>query len=274
MRRLIAGLVRAVFLALMVLFAMVPLYWMLVASLKAGDEQLLRGNPWWFEGLTLEHYDNLLSAGLFQHWLVNSLLVTASTLVISLAASVLAAYALVYLRVPFADGLGLGLFATYLLPQGILFLPLLTLLSRLHLTNSLWALVLTYPSLVIPFGTWVLWSFFRQLQPGLVEQARLEGAGVIAILFRVLLPLTLPPLAAVAIFGVAIVFNDFLYAFAFTNRADTMTLTGGVSSINVDLTDPGLFFAAVMLGTFPVALACGFFADTYARGLATGLVAD
>jgi multiple sugar transport system permease protein len=270
--RLAAGVARAAFLALLLVFAMVPFYWMLVVSLKSGDEQLEVGNPWWVEGFTLEHFRNLLSQSLFQHWLVNTLLVTASTLAISLAASLLAAYALAYLRVPFARSLGLGLFATYLLPQGILFLPLLSMLSRLHLTNSLWALVLTYPSLVIPFGTWVLWSFFRQFQPELVEQARLEGAGLLATIGRVLVPLALPPLAAVAIFAVAIVFNDFLYAFAFINRAEAMTLTGGVSATNVDISDPGLFFAAIMLGTFPIALACGFFADTYARGLATGVV--
>jgi multiple sugar transport system permease protein len=146
------------------------------------------------------------------------------------------------------------------------------MLSRLHLTNSLWALVLTYPSLVIPFGTWVLWSFFRQLEPEVVEQARLEGAGLLATIGRVLVPVALPPLAAVAIFAVAIVFNDFLYAFAFINRSEAMTLTGAVSATNVDIGDPGPFFAAIMLGTFPIALACGFFADTYARGLGTGVV--
>ena len=117
--------------------------------------------------------------------MLNTAVVTGATLLVSLVSSLLAAYALAYLDVPFSRGIVLALFATYLVPQGVLFVPLVRTLSRLHLTNTLVSLILTYPGLVIPFGTWVLWSLFVSLPPDLVDTARIEGAGVLAVLRRV-----------------------------------------------------------------------------------------
>jgi ABC-type glycerol-3-phosphate transport system permease component len=118
----------------------------------------------------------------------------------------------------------------------------------------------------------VLWSFFRGLPGDLVDLARTEGAGTAALLGRVLLPLALPALAAVALFGVAIVLNDYLYAFAFITDQRSQTIVGAVGSTSTDISDSGTLFAAVLAGIAPVAVACAFFADTYARGLGAGVM--
>ena len=126
--------------------------------------------------------------------------------------------------------------------------------------------------MIIPFGTWVLWTFLRALPGDFVDHARLEGAGEFPILSRVLLPLALPALGTVALFGIAIVFNDHLYAFAFESNAAGQTLMAVVGSTSVDIADTGFIFSAVLLGIAPVALACAFFADAYARGLGSGII--
>jgi multiple sugar transport system permease protein len=261
-----------IFLALLLIFALAPFEWMLVASLKPADEQLIRGNPWWPDSPYWANYANLLASHTFQRWLANTALVMISTLAISLVASLLAGYALAYLEVPYSRGIVVALFATYLLPQGVLFLPLVTMLSELHLLNSPFALILTYPSLVIPFGTWVLWSFFRGLPRDLIDQARVEGARTRDVLLKVVGPVAAPALAAVLLFGLAIVFNDYFYAFAFVSDESAQTLVAAVGSTSVDIADSGFLFAAVTIGVAPVAVLCAFFADVYARGLGAGVI--
>ena len=271
-KRLVRPL-RALYLAVAVGFALAPFLWMLVASLKPGDQQLISGDPWWTGTPDWSNYAQLLQpAAPFRFWLANTLLVLAATLAISLLANLLAAYALASLDVPFRFSLPVALFATYLLPQGVLFLPLVSMVSWLRLLNSPFALVLTYPGLVIPFGTWVLWTFFRSLPADLVDLARVEGAGTLSILLRVVLPLALPALAAVLLFGVAIVFNDFLYAFALISDERSQTIVAALGSTSTDISDAGVLFAGVLVGAAPVAVACAFFADTYARGLTMGVL--
>ena len=260
------------FLGVMVVFAILPLYWMLVASLKAGKEQLVAGNPWLPANFTLAHYGGLLSSTDFGRLAFNTALVTGSTIAISLVASTLAAFALVYHRLPRSRGIALSLFASYLLPPGVLFLPIALMLTRLRLTSSLLALIVTYPSLVIPFGTWVLWMFFNRLPPDVLDLARCEGASATQILRHIVLPLSVPALAAVALFAVAVVFNDYLYTFTLVNDPSQSTLMADVGSNLVDIDDPGPTFAEIMLGVAPIALLCAFFADTFARGFGTGVI--
>jgi multiple sugar transport system permease protein len=256
----------------MVAFAILPLYWMLVVSLKPGKQQMIAGNPWWPENFTVEHYIGLLSSPNFGRLVLNTAVVTVATIVISLVASTLAAFALAYHRLPRSRGIALSLFASYLLPPGVLFLPIALMLTRLHLTNSVLALVVTYPSLVIPFGTWVLWMFVTRLPNDVLDLARAEGASPLQVLRYVLLPLSLPALAAVALFAVAVVFNDYLYAFTLVSDPNSMTLMADVGSNLLDIDDPGPTFAEIMLGLVPVAFLFAFFADTYAKGLGTGVI--
>jgi multiple sugar transport system permease protein len=260
------------FLGLMVAFAILPLYWMLVVSLKPGKQQMIAGNPWWPENFTLEHYAGLLGSPNFGRLVLNTAVVTVATVLISLVASTLAAFALAYHRLPRSRGIALSFFASYLLPTGVLFLPIALMLTRLHLTNSVLALIVAYPSLVIPFGTWVVWMFFNRLPSDVLDVARVEGATPLQVLRYVLLPLSLPALAAVGLFAVAVVFNDYLYAFTLVSDPNSMTLMADVGSNLLDIDDPGPTFAEIMLGLVPVAFLFAFFADTYAKGLGTGVI--
>jgi multiple sugar transport system permease protein len=260
------------YLALLLAFSLVPFWWMLIASFKAGDDQLTIANPWWFDEFYTGGYGGLFANTMFRDWMLNTGLVLVGTVVISLLASALAAYALAFLSVPYSRSLVLVFFGTYLVPQGVLFVPLVREMAKLHLLNSPWALVATFPSLVIPFGTWVLWSFFRSLPRDLVDLARVEGASQLGLLTRLLLPMSGPALAAVGLFAIAIVFNDFLYSFTLIQSQQQTTLMAGIGLLSTDLGDTGSTFAAVLLGVAPIALACAFFADSYARGLGTGII--
>lgn len=266
------GTARFAFIGLLMTFALGPFYWMLVTSITGAANPLASGNSWWPEGVTGVHYAAVLESTGFRTWFANTALVTSATVAISLVCSLSAGYALALLRVPHSRSLVLAFFATYLLPQGVLFIPLVRMLSALHLTGSPLALVVTFPGLVIPFGTWVIWSCLQELPRELFEQARLEGASAVDGVARVLLPLAGPALAAVAVFAVAVVFNDFLYSFTFISRPESQTLIGALATTDTDMDDPGFVFAAMLLGTAPVALFCSFFADSYARGLGAGLV--
>jgi len=257
----------------LVTVSLLPIFWMVVQAFKAEPEALSIGNPWWPDHPTAANFSVLFRESQFTGWMLNTVGVTVATVLISVAASLLAGFALAYLRVPYSRHLVLVFFATYLLPQGVLFIPLLRLLSRLHLLNSPWALVATYPSLVIPFGTWVLWSFFRRLPPDLVESAYADGAGAFGVLRHVLLPVIWPALGTIAVFAVAIVFNDYLYTTTFIQETSGQTLWGALGAlVTADINNPGESFAAALLVAAPVALLCAFFADSFARGIGTGII--
>ena len=254
------------FLAIMLAFSLAPLYWMLVVSLKGGKSQLISGNPWWPGAqLTLGNYAQVLRDPDFGRLILNTALVTLATIAISLAASVLAALGFAYYRLRFSNALALALFASYLLPQGVLFIPLAVMLSRLHLYGGMAALIIVYPTLVIPFGTWVLWTSFHRLPADLFDHARAEGAGALRVLWHVVLPLSWPAMAAVALFAVAVVFNDYLYTFTLVSGHENMTLIADVGSNLLDIDDPGPTFAEILLGLGPVAFTCALFADVFGK---------
>ena len=261
------------FLGIMLIFSLAPLYWMLVVSLKGGKSQLISGNPWWPGAqFTLENYTEVLRDPDFGRLIRNTALVTLATIAISLAASVLAALGLAYYRTRSSNVIALALFASYLLPQGVLFVPLAIMLSRLHLYGGLIALIIVYPTLVIPFGAWVLWTYFHRLSPDLFDHARAEGAGALRLLWHVLLPLSWPAVAAVVLFGAAVVFNDYLYTFTLVSQHEHMTLMADVGSNLLDIDDPGPTFAEILLGVGPVAFTCALFADVFGKGLGAGVI--
>jgi multiple sugar transport system permease protein len=267
------GAARWVALAPMLVLSLAPILWMAAAALRPGDLPLAVGSPWWPDRPTLENVAQLFADPQFGRWVLNTVLVTGGTLLIGLLASLLAGYALAYLDVPYSRSVVLVFFATYLLPQAVLFIPLLRVLSHLHLLNSPAALVLTYPSMVIPFGTWVVWSFLRRLPRDLVDSARADGAGVYATIVDVLLPVLWPALATVGLFAVAVVFNDYLYTSTFIDESSGQTIMGALGAlITADIDNPGRSFAAAMLATTPLAVVCAFFADAFARGLSTGII--
>ncbi|HEX2647114.1 MAG TPA: carbohydrate ABC transporter permease [Candidatus Dormibacteraeota bacterium] len=263
----------AAFLAIMLAFSLAPLYWMLVVSVKGGKSQLISGNPWWPGALfTLQNYAQVLRDPDFGRLILNTALVTVATIAVSLTASVLAALGLAYYRLRVSSAIALALFAGYLLPQGVLFIPLAVMLSRLHLFGGIAALIIVYPTLAIPFGTWVLWTYFHRLPTDLVDNARAEGAGVLRVLWEVLLPLSWPAVAAVCLFGAAVVFNDYLYTFTLVSEHQNMTLMADVGSNLLDIDDPGPTFAEILLGLGPVALTSALFADVFGKGLGAGVI--
>lgn len=258
------------------LLALAPFYWMVIVSLSEGAEQILLGNPWVLHAPPyFGNYRDLFISRVFGHWMLNTVLVTGGTVVISVAASFAAGYALATLRPRPAHSILTVLMATYVIPQTVLALPLLVEMSALHLADNPVALLLAYPGLVIPFGTWIFWNLFssdgvREL----LEQARLEGARGLGYVTDLLLPVALPAIAALAIFAIAIVFNDYLYLFTLITGDQATTVMGGVESTNVDVEDPGFAFAAMLVGAGPAALVCAWFADRYAGGFTRALGAD
>jgi len=261
------------FLGGMLVFSLAPIYWMLVVSLKGGKTQLMSGNPWWPGGqFTMGNYAQVLADPDFGRLILNTAVVTVATIIISLATSVLAALGLAYYRTRSSNAIALVLFAAYLLPQGVLFIPLAVMLSRLHLYGGMVALIIVYPTLVIPFAAWVFWTYFRRLPAELVDSAQVEGAGPLRVLRDVLLPLAWPAVAAVILFGAAVVFNDYLYTFTLVSDHKNMTLMADVGSDLLDIDDPGPTFAEIMLGLLPVAFICALFADVFGKGLGAGVI--
>jgi multiple sugar transport system permease protein len=264
---------RWILLVAMLVLSIAPIFWMAVAALEAGGTPLAAGNPWWPERPALDNFAQLFQDPQFGHWALNTVQVIAGALLIGVVASLLAGYALAYLDVPYSRSIVLVFFATYLLPQAVLFIPLLRVLNRLHLLNSPAALIVTYPSMVIPFGTWVVWSFLRRLPRDLIDSARSDGAGVYATIVHIMLPVLWPALATTALFAVAVVFNDYLYASTFIQESSSQTIMGALGAlITADIDNPGKSFAAAMLSTVPLALICAFFADAFARGLSSGII--
>lgn len=263
-------------LGLALLLALAPFYWMAIVSLSQGAEQVLLGNPWVLHAAPyFGNYVDLFTSQLFGRWMLNTVVVTGGTVVISVAASLAAGYALATLRPARARGILTVLMATYVIPQTVLALPLLVEMSSLHLADNPVALLLAYPGLVIPFGTWVFWNLFSAEDVReLLEQARLDGARGSGYVAELLVPVALPSIAAVAIFAVAIVFSDYLYLFSLITSDSSTTVMGGVESTNVDVDDPGFAFAAMLVGAGPVALLCAWFAERYAGGFARALGAD
>jgi ABC-type glycerol-3-phosphate transport system permease component len=263
-------LVRGAGIVLAVLIAAAPFYWMILISLTTGPEMVASNNPWIpAPDSSLANYGALLTSPRFARWMLNTLVVTSGTVLIALVASLAAATAVVRMRGQIGRGLLAVLLATYVLPQTVLALPLLVMISGLHLWDTTAALLIAYPGLVIPFGTWAVWRVLSEdWVREILDQARIEGGRGVAFLWQVLLPVTLPALAAVAIFGVAIVFNDYLYLFTLVAGDQATTVMGAVESTNVDLENPGYNFAAMLLGAGPLALVCAWFAERYAGSLA------
>lgn len=261
---------RAAFLAAMVVVALAPFYWMAIVSLTHSAEMTTLANPLLpAPDSSLASYGDVLASPQFGRWMLNTAVVTAGSVAIALLASLAAALGLARIGGGWSRRLLVLLLGCYAIPQTVLALPLLVMMSALHLANTVVALLLAYPGLVIPFGTWALWSLLtRDGVRDLLDLARIEGAAGVRLLRDVLLPLTLPTLAAVTVFAVAIVFNDYLYLFTLITGDQATTVMGGVETTNVDVENPGYDFAAMLLGTGPIALVCAWFAERYTRTLA------
>jgi multiple sugar transport system permease protein len=257
-------------------FALFPFYHMAITSLKTDRELydrqavplLIRQGP------TLEHYSKLLGESAFLTWTKNSLLVTFLATTISLVIGTLAAYALARLKFIGVGGLGTAIFVTYLVPTSLLFLPLAQVVNWLGLGDSKWALVVTYPTFLVPFCTWLLIGYFRTVPKEVEECAMVDGATRVQALWRIVLPIAVPGLVCAALFAFTLSWNEFIYALTFTSSSEEITASVGVTQelIRGDIYFWGQLMAGAMLGSIPIVILYVFFLDYYVSGLTAGAI--
>jgi len=253
-----------------------PFYWMAITSVKPDAELLSRtGNPFWVVNATLTHFHHLLFKTQFPAWMWNTVLVSVVATAFSLAASVLAAYAIERLRFNGSKHVGLSIFLAYLVPPSILFIPLADVVFQLGLSDTRWALILTYPTFLIPFCTWLLMGYFRSIPFELEECALIDGATRFQILTKIILPLAVPGLISAGIFAFTLSWNEFIYALTFISSSEIKTLPVGVVTelVQGDVYQWGPLMAGALLGSLPVAFVYSFFVEYYVSGL-TGSVKE
>ena len=253
-----------------------PFYWMVVTTFKPNEELLSReGNPFWVRNPTLAHVKKLLFETAYPDWLWNTMLVTVVATALSLIASVLAAYAIERLRFRGSRYVGMSIFLAYLVPPSILFIPLATVIYKLDLFDTRLALILTYPTFLIPFCTWLLMGYFKSIPYELEECALIDGATRVQILVKIILPLAVPGLISAGIFAFTLSWNEFIYALTFISSSETKTVPVAVVTelVEGDIYHWGSLMAGALLGSLPVAVLYSFFVEYYVSGM-TGAVKE
>jgi multiple sugar transport system permease protein len=258
------------------IFALFPFYHMALTSLKT-DRELYDRNavPLLIrQGVTFEHYVKLVRESEFLTWTKNSLLVTFLATGLSLVIGTFAAYALARFQFIGVGGLGTAIFVTYLVPTSLLFLPLAQVVNWLGLGDSKWALVVTYPTFLVPFCTWLLIGYFRTVPKEVEECALVDGATRLQALWRILLPIAIPGLVCAALFAFTLSWNEFIYALTFTSSTEEITANVGVTSelIRGDIYFWGQLMAGAILGSVPIVILYVFFLDYYVSGLTAGAI--
>jgi len=262
-------------LGLMLFFLLAPFYWMLVTSLKPDAELYSpNGNPLLVFAPSLEHYLHLLLTTEFPTWTRNTMVIAILATGISLLFGVPAGYALARLRFRGAGFLGLAIFATYLVPTSLLFIPMLQVVKTLHLQDNFWSLILIYPTFLMPFCTWLMAGYFKTIPSELEECARIDGANRFAAMWRIAFPLATPGILSAGIFSFTLSWNEFIYALTFVTASSARTIPVGVLTqlTRADFYFWGPLMAGALLGSVPVALIYSFFVEHYAAGLTAGAV--
>jgi multiple sugar transport system permease protein len=256
------------------IFALFPFYHMALTSLKQDRELYDRNSvPLLIrQGATLEHYTKLFTDTAFVTWTKNSLLVTVLATSVSLVIGTVAAYALARLKFFAVGSFGTGIFVTYLVPTSLLFLPLAQVVNWLGLADSKWALVVTYPTFLVPFCTWLLMGYFRTVPKEVEECAMVDGATRVQALWRIVLPIAVPGLVCAALFAFTLSWNEFIYALTFTSSSEEITASVGITSelIRGDIYFWGSLMAGAVLGSVPIVILYVFFLDYYVSGLTAG----
>ncbi len=263
-------------LGIFVFVLLFPFYWMTITAFKPNAELLSHeGNPFWVFNPTFDHFAKLLFDTPYPEWMLNTLIVSVSSTFFSLAASVFAAYAIERLRFKGSKQMGLAIFLAYLVPPSILFIPLAAIVVNLGLFDTRWALILTYPTFLIPFCTWLLMGYFRTIPFELEECALIDGATRWQILVKIILPLAVPGLISAGIFAFTLSWNEFIYALTFVSSSEVKTVPVGVITelVEGDVYHWGALMAGALLGSLPVAVIYSFFVEYYVSGM-TGAVKE
>ncbi|MBO0905995.1 carbohydrate ABC transporter permease [Jiella sonneratiae] len=264
-------------LACFIFVLLFPFYWMAITAIKP-DHQLTNYkdySPFWVVNPTLEHIRYLLFETSYPGWLWNTMLVAVASTFISLFASVFAAYAIERIRFTGARTTGLMIFLAYLVPPSILFIPLAFIVFQVGIFDSRLALILTYPTFLIPFCTWLLMGYFRTIPFELEESALVDGATRWQILTRVVLPLAVPGLISAGIFAFTLSWNEFIYALTFISSSENKTVPVGVLTelVRGDIYEWGALMSGALLGSLPVVILYSFFVDYYVSSM-TGAVKE
>jgi multiple sugar transport system permease protein len=271
--RLVGGAGSGIALVGLLGFVLAPLYWMTVTAFKSGDQIVARTDDLWPTPWTTEQFTNLFTGGAFGTWYLNTILVSVASTVIALVCAALAGYALARLRFRGSQTFTVTILLTYVMPGALLFIPLYQMVSWIGLNDSLWSLVLAYPTFTLPFATWLLVGYFRSIPADLEEAALVDGCTRFGAFLRIVLPLARPGLLAVALFTLTNAWNEFLFAFVFITKDDYKTLPVGMQSmIFGDVVPQGQLAAASLLVSIPVVLMYGFGQRFLTEGLTAGAV--
>ena len=258
------------------LFAALPFAWMVLTMFKQdSDLYNAQNNPFLYnDPPTLDNLRVLFGETNFLTFVGNTLLVAVAVVVITLVATVPAAYSLTRLAGRWGESVGIGIFLVYLVPPTLLFLPLTRVIADLGLRNTLWSMVLVYPTFTIPFCTWLLMGFFKSVPWDIEEQAMIDGYSRFGAIWRTVLPISIPGLLTVVVFSFALTLHEFVYALAFVTRSDLKTISTGVTT---ELVRGDVFFwqslmAAAVIVAIPVALLYNLFLDRFIAGFTLGAV--
>jgi multiple sugar transport system permease protein len=264
--------------ALFIVALLFPFYWMIVTTVKPDGELYRPWNhplysPFWTSAPTLDHVKSLLQETLFGTWMWNTMLIATVATLISLFCGVLGGYALARLRFGWAGLLGTAIFVTYLVPQTLIFIPLSDIIREYRIGDTSWALILTYPTFLIPFCTWLMMGYFKTIPKELEECARIDGATRWQAMVYIILPIALPGILSAGIFAFTLSWNEFIYALVFLSSPEQKTVPVGVTSelIRGDVFYWGSLMAGALLGSIPVAFVYSFFVEHYVAGM-TGSV--
>jgi multiple sugar transport system permease protein len=259
-----------------VLFAVFPFYYMIITSLKKDAELYnLQSVPFLIQtGVITDHYSYLFFRTEFWTWMKNSLIISITATSISLVIAILAGYSLARLRFPGVASFGTAVFITYLVPPTLLFLPLSQVVVWLGISDTIWALIVTYPTFLVPFSTWLLMGYFRTIPREVEECALVDGASRMQTLLRIVLPMAIPGIVCVTLFGFTLTWNEFTYALTFVSQSANKTAVVGVTAdlIRGDIFYWGSLMAGAVVASLPIVVIYVWFLDYYVSGLTAGAV--
>ncbi|HEX5453350.1 MAG TPA: carbohydrate ABC transporter permease [Stellaceae bacterium] len=259
-----------------VVIAAFPFYWMLITAFKQNSDLYnLASIPFWFsEAPTLEHIRYLFEQTLFARWLLNSAVIGVCVTAITLVTALPAGYSLARMTGRSGEALGIGVFMTYLVPPTLLFLPLSRVITILGLQDSMWSLVLVYPTFTIPFCTWLMMGFFKSVPREIEEAAIVDGCSILGAFIKMVLPVSVPGILTIVIFTFTLTLQEFVYALTFISSSAQKTITLGVATdlVRGDIYFWGELMAGALIASVPVAIAYNLFLDRFIAGITGGAV--
>ena len=259
-----------------VCFALFPFYYMVITSLKSDTELYnLKAVPFLVQtGVITDHYRYLFFKTEFWTWMKNSLIISVTATGVSLVIATLAGYSLARLRYRGVGSFGTAVFITYLVPPTLLFLPLSQVVVWLGISDTIWALIVTYPTFLVPFSTWLLMGYFRTIPREVEECALVDGASRMQTLRKIVLPMAIPGIVCVTLFGFTLTWNEFTYALTFVSQTAHKTAVVGVTAdlIRGDIFYWGSLMAGAVVASLPIVVIYVWFLDYYVSGLTAGAV--